>query len=392
MKKLFLLAFLLFGFLSAPSFTFVQAEVTGGDGVTPYCDYQCSGAGCNPCTKGTGYTSDNKTGSCSDPRMVVCKPPTKGTTNVTPTPTTATESVLESDDYSGLIPCGRSGNGGASEPCTACHAVVGVKRLMDYLTSIMVVVAITVIVAMGVLYILSGVNADLKKRAKTGLQAVVFGLVFMLSAWLIVSTILRFMANEQFVNGGGGFIGLAPGEGVYGLQCSTYSDAGRAVMQDGVIVDTRSKDYKGTYGGTGTCQAPSAGPCSPQSLQGTCFGGAHVNTWSAICQAESGGSASVPSGTDKCTGDGSVVSFGLFQINISANKIGGLNCPAAFSSVFSGSNKNCRVINRELYNQCVLAAKDAQKNIQTACSLASPNSTNTRPWGAARRCNIPPRL
>ena len=392
MKKFFLGILLFAGFLIIPSVSFAATpEVTGGDGVTPYCAYQCSGAGCNPCTKGTGYTSDNKTGSCIDPKMVLCKPPVLGTPS-TKTPSTDTSSVLESDDYSGLIPCGRSGNGGASEPCTACHAVVGVKRLMDYLTSIMVVVAITVIVAMGVLYILSGVNVDLKKRAKAGLQAVFFGLVFVLSAWLIVSTILRFMANEQFVSGGGGFIGLAPGEGVYGLQCSTYSDATRATMRDGVIVDTRSSDYTGTYSSTGTCQAPASGPCSPQSLQQTCFGGGQVKTWSAICQAESSGSASVASGTDKCTGDGSVVSFGLFQINISANKIGGLNCPAAFSSVFSGSNKNCRVINRELYNQCVLAAKDPQKNIATACSLAAPNATNTGPWGAARRCNIPRRL
>lgn len=299
-------------------------------------------------------------------------------------------SVLESGGYSGLIPCGRSGSQGeASMPCTACHAVVGAKRLMDYLTSIMVIVALAVIVAMGILYILSGVNADLKKTAKAGLTAVFVGLILMLSAWLIVSTILRFMANEQFIQGGAGFIGLMPGNGTYGLQCSTRSQAGTANLTQGTV-----RGGAGTYAsaGTGTCQAPSSGACSAQALSGTCFGGTNVDTWSAICYAESNGSVTVPSETDICTGDGSPVSFGLFQINISANRIGNLNCPSAFSSVFTGSNKNCRVINRDLYNQCVAAAKNATNNITTACSLASPSATNTGPWGAARRCNIPRRI
>lgn len=302
---------------------------------------------------------------------------------------TAPTSVLESEGYSGLIPCGRS-TGAASEPCTACHVVVGAKRLMDYLTSIMVVVAIAVIVAMGILYIFAGVSPDLKKKSKAGLTAVITGLVLMLSAWLIVSTILRFMANEQFVSGGTGFIGLAPGDGAYGLQCSTKSDARTATLAPGKGVVAGG----GTYGsaGTGTCKAPASGPCSTQSLASTCFGGKNVDAWSAICYAESNGSVTVPSGTDRCTGDGKPVSFGLFQINISANKVAGLDCPKAFSSTFTGQNKNCRVVNQALYNQCVAAVKNAQNNIDTACRLAGTNATNTTPWGAARRCNIPRQL
>lgn len=197
------------------------------------------------------------------------------------------------------------------------------------------------------------------------------------------------MASEQFIQGGPNFIGLRPGDGVYGLQCTTRSLAGSAELTPGGV-----RSGTGTFasGGTGTCQAPSSGACSPAALSSTCFGGRNVDTWSAICFKESGGNTSVPSGTDKCTGDGSVVSFGLFQINISANQIGNLNCPAAFSSVYTGSNKNCRVVNRALYNQCVNAAKNPQLNIETACRLASPNATNTGPWGAARACNIPRRL
>lgn len=297
--------------------------------------------------------------------------------------------------FNGLIPCGRSGDAvqdPSAQPCTTCHALVGAKRLMDYLTSIMVVVAITVIVAMGVLYIFSGVSTELNKKSKAGLTAVFTGLVLMLSAWLIVSTILRFTANEQFIKGGADFIGLAPGDGTYGLQCNTHSTGGTAKLIPGQGVKSNSGDYAVGGAGTGTCAAPATGNCSPQALSGTCFGGSNVDTWAAICQAESGGSATIPSGTDVCTGDKSPVSFGLFQINISANKVDGLDCPSAFSSMFTAGNKNCRVTNRALYDKCVAAAKNPQKNIAAACGLAAPSSTNTTPWGAARRCNIPKKL
>jgi hypothetical protein len=72
--------------------------------------------------------------------------------------------------------------------------------------------------------------------------------------------------------------------------------------------------------------------------------------------------------------------------------VDGLNCPAAFSGgAYTASNHNCRVTNRTLYDQCVAAATTASKNIAVACRLSS-NGTNTGPWGAARRCNIPTRL
>ncbi|MEK9173953.1 MAG: hypothetical protein AAB845_01680, partial [Patescibacteria group bacterium] len=148
------------------------------------------------------------------------------------------------------------------------------------------------------------------------------------------------------------------------------------------------------FSGSGSCQAvtnSTSNPCSTSNLANTCFGGSRVDTWSAICQAESSGSTTIASRTDVCTGDGSPVSFGLFQINISANKVGGLNCPTAFNRPFTGSSKNCSVVNRNLYNQCVAAAKTASQNIATACSLSS-NGTNTGPWGAARKCSIPVKI
>jgi cytochrome c553 len=77
----------------------------------------------------------------------------------------------DTSSFSGLVPCGRNGDPSvdpAAAPCTTCHAVLGAKKAFDYLVSIMVVVGIAVIMGMGVLYILSGVNESLLKTAKGG--------------------------------------------------------------------------------------------------------------------------------------------------------------------------------------------------------------------------------
>ncbi len=148
----------------------------------------------------------------------------------------------------------------------------------------------------------------------------------------------------------------------------------------------------GDSGGAGAsdswaCQPLSSGDASVQNLSSTCFG-SNANKASSIAGAESGGVTTSESKVDKCTVDGSVVSFGLFQINISAqNNFAGLNCRSAFDKMFTAQTKDCRVINKPLYDQCVAAAKDAQKNIQKACQMSN-NGTNWSLWGANKKCGF----
>lgn len=143
----------------------------------------------------------------------------------------------------------------------------------------------------------------------------------------------------------------------------------------------------GGASGSWACQALTSGDASVQNLSNTCFG-ANASKASAIAGAESGGVTTSESSVDKCTVDGSVVSFGLFQINISAqNNFAGLNCRSAFDKMYTAQTKNCRVINKPLYDQCVAAAKDAQKNIQQACQI-SGNGTNWSLWGANQKCGF----
>ncbi len=158
----------------------------------------------------------------------------------------------------------------------------------------------------------------------------------------------------------------------------------------------------------GKCSALLTGPASTANLAGSCFGN-NAPQASAIAGAESGGQATAQSKTDICTVDGTPVSFGLFQINISANpirKITGtdangkysygvtLDCPSAFTHPYTGSRKDCALKPgmQGLYQQCVAAAQDPASNIVTACYIAQIKNINSKAvwnaWGANSKCEF----
>ncbi len=138
-----------------------------------------------------------------------------------------------------------------------------------------------------------------------------------------------------------------------------------------------------------------ASPASINNLTNSCFGkyGADVvKQASIVAGAESGGDPSLPVGagscgggrTARCTG-GEIPVWGLYQINITAHQVGGLNCPAAFGNRAWTCSTSCTVTNTSLYNQCVTAAKNAANNINVACTLYARNIAAGRPgfndWG-----------
>ncbi len=306
--------------------------------------------------------------------------------------------------FTGIVPCGKGGDPSqdpAARPCTACHAILGGKKFLDYLMTIMVTVAVAVTFAMGIFYILSGVNVDLKKQAKEGLKAVVVGIVFMLSAWLIVSTILFYVADDAFVSGDGNFLGLTKGEGAFGLSCSTYS-SGNTVsrLASGVTYSNRSAGggSGGASAGNGTCSVlPDPNPCSVSSLQNTCFA-SEAGRISQMCNVESaGGNPNSRSGSDIC-GNYNRRSFsgGLFQINIFSH--GSRLGPECANLGSKGTcaqkqgdvcvNWTCRINDIAKFDSCMERTLTVEGNIQIACALSN-NGQNLTPWACtANKCGL----
>jgi hypothetical protein len=116
-----------------------------------------------------------------------------------------------------LVPCGNTEN---PVPCTLCHIVSGVASLIGYIRNIMVFIALAVITAMGVLYIVSSGNQSTMETAKKGIFASLIGIAVILSAWLIVNTVMFtvFQAKSDLGVGAsfsisGGFSFACPGSG-----------------------------------------------------------------------------------------------------------------------------------------------------------------------------------
>lgn len=128
-------------------------------------------------------------------------------------------------EAAGLVPCGKS-SGDASEtaPCTVCHIIVGGNGLITWGLRIMTIIAITVLFAMAVLYVVSAGDQGLMQTAKGGIWAALIGFGVMLAAWLIVNIVLTILVDTNDANKPlGGLIN----NGAFQFSCDVSSNANR---------------------------------------------------------------------------------------------------------------------------------------------------------------------
>jgi hypothetical protein len=272
-------------------------------------------------------------------------------------------------------------------PCTPDLSLFGcVNQLYKYALIISSIGAVITIMIAGYMYIFSGGSDKRVGAAKSLISSSLLGIGVLLTGFLLLKqinpnilTIGNITPNQleqrdwavlphDPPDGGGGGGGTGTGGGGTG---------------------------GGGVPGTGKCQPAATGPASVANLQNSCFG-ANAAKASSIANLESGGIATRHG--DKCE-DGSYASWGLFQINISANTMAGLNCPAAFNQPAKGSTcilnaagkctatYRCRVVNQPLYQQCIAAAQNEANNIQAACRLSN-NGVKWSPWSTNKVCNF----
>ncbi|MGD1003728.1 MAG: hypothetical protein ABR884_04120 [Minisyncoccia bacterium] len=228
------------------------------------------------------------------------------------------------------------------------------------------VLAFGVVVYGGVKYMASAGNPSGQSDAKEWIEAALLGLLLLVGAYFILSVI-----NPQLLN----------------LNLPSLTP----VNISSISVPYNPPGSTNGPSGSGTCTAPPAGPCTVANLQGTCMGG-NAASAAEICSAESSGNA--VAGGDKST-NGQPVSIGLFQINLTANTIGGLNCPSAFDHAWHapgvcGKTNGCgpsTITNPKLYAQCVAAAQNTATNIAKACSLSN-NGQTWNAWSTHTACGL----
>lgn len=96
----------------------------------------------------------------------------------------------------------------------------------------------------------------------------------------------------------------------------------------------------------------------------------------AVVKSESGLDPKRHSGTDRMA-DGRAFSIGLMQINLTVHKVGGKDCYKAFS----GRDYAARVVDEDLYQECVKLAEDPHVNIATGRGIYERSGDNFGKWG-----------
>lgn len=96
------------------------------------------------------------------------------------------------------------------------------KKVWDWIFRVMTYFAFTVLVAMGILYIVSAGNTQLISMAKNGIKATLFGFGIVLLAWLFVNVILAVLVNGSLGKGTAAF-SIKTNGSWFEFSCSTAS-------------------------------------------------------------------------------------------------------------------------------------------------------------------------
>jgi hypothetical protein len=93
----------------------------------------------------------------------------------------------------GLVPsCG----GLNEEPCQACHVVVLVTNIFNWLGGVLGIIVVIFIIGSGVYLAMSGSNASAMSQTKHSIAKVLVGYMIFLGAWIVVDTGLKMLVDD----------------------------------------------------------------------------------------------------------------------------------------------------------------------------------------------------
>ncbi len=102
-------------------------------------------------------------------------------------------------DAKSLIPCGHAdANGFIATPCDYQQFLILIGKVFNYLIVIAIPLATAVIVYGGVKMVTAGSNDGKRSEAKGIIGTAVWGLVIVLSAYLIINTIFDALVKTEF--------------------------------------------------------------------------------------------------------------------------------------------------------------------------------------------------
>jgi len=88
-------------------------------------------------------------------------------------------------------------DGGPPGPCSFCDAVIVGNNIITYLTELAILVTVSMIVYGAITMMISGGNQSKFEDGKSKMTSAIIGLVVVLSAWVIVNTIMHLLAGNS---------------------------------------------------------------------------------------------------------------------------------------------------------------------------------------------------
>lgn len=202
------------------------------------------------CSSGTALTSAT---GCSSGKACCYTSSTSSGTG-----TTSTSSSCTGSQNAGIVPCGRSCDNSAttdvdeSQICTLCHLFLLMKNITSWIFMVMTYIAFAVLVAMGVLYIVSAGNTQMIGIAKNGIKAALYGFAIVLLGWVAINVILMVLADGALGSDTATFSFKTNGSW-FTYSCDAKSKYVRTGI-DGVTSGTgNGSGSDGSGGGTVTC-------------------------------------------------------------------------------------------------------------------------------------------
>lgn len=297
----------------------------------------------------------------------------------------------------GIVPSCDTAGSGSGYDCQLADIVVLAQNILTFIIVFAVILAGLLFAYAGLLLATDRGNEQNRRKATSIFWSAIIGLIVVLTAWLIVNTLLSLLTRGD-------------------LKFWTDNIRRATVPPPQEVVppwDTnpRRAGHLGVEGAGGSgemCSPMASGICSVEALTPIFGSGALVA--SRICGRESGGNPTVQPTTDILWDTQDGFSFGLFQINLVGHNItcGGrtLNCSGAFTRRPEYSQCVCNtsvsqpescyrtetwggrevrvnaacgygysITDRPLYESCRAAAQDATCNLDYARNLYE-----TRGW------------
>jgi len=133
---------------------------------------------------------------------------------------------LVSAQTQGFVQCGYD------RMCNACDLILLVNNLVTWLFSVLAIFAVLALMVAGFRLVVSGGNTNAWEGAKQMFTNVVIGFVIIISAWLIVDTIMKAFLDPSFKSGFGMWNSLD------GVSCEAPLREGCRVNSEGATVCT----------------------------------------------------------------------------------------------------------------------------------------------------------